>query len=95
MKQIFAMPAAVPAIPPNPRMAAMIAMTRNVSDQFNMVFWIYWVGVDGDSVRRVFDGIPNVLGSLIDFFPGFFSRSLLLAIREEKRAAADEEKSSE
>lgn len=95
MKQIFAMPAAVPAIPPNPRMAAMIAMTRNVSDQFNMVFWFYRVGVDGDSVRRVFDGVPNFLSSVVDFFPGFFSRSLLLATREEKYAAADEEKSSE
>src|SRR4029078_6051807 len=34
--RILAIPAAVPAIPPNPSTAAMIAITRNVSAQDNM-----------------------------------------------------------
>jgi hypothetical protein len=31
------MPAAVPAIPPNPKIAAMIAITRNVNAQLSMI----------------------------------------------------------
>ena len=37
MKRILAMPAAVPAIEVKPSNAAMRAMTRNVTDQLNMV----------------------------------------------------------
>ena len=48
-------------------------------------------GVNRDSVRRVFDGVTNPLSGFIDFFPGFLSRALLLATREKKRAAADEQ----
>jgi len=36
MNRIFAIPAAVPAITPNPNIAAMIAMTRNVMLQDNI-----------------------------------------------------------
>ena len=36
-KMIFAMPTAVPAIPPNPRTAAMSAMTRKVIAQDNIM----------------------------------------------------------
>lgn len=36
---IWAILLAVPAIPENPRRAAIIAMTRNVSDQFNMILF--------------------------------------------------------
>jgi hypothetical protein len=31
------MPAAVPAIPPNPKIAAMIAITKNVNAQLSMI----------------------------------------------------------
>ena len=34
--RIFAMPTAVPAIPPKPRIAAIIAITRNTKDQCNI-----------------------------------------------------------
>jgi len=37
-KRIFAIPMAAPAIPVNPSMPAMIAMTRKMSDQCNMRF---------------------------------------------------------
>jgi hypothetical protein len=36
-KKTFAMLAAVPAIPPKPKIAATIATTRNVRAQFNMI----------------------------------------------------------
>ena len=35
--RIFAIPAADPAIPPNPNTAAIIAMTKNTSDQCNII----------------------------------------------------------
>jgi hypothetical protein len=35
-KRIFAIPAAAPAMPVKPRMAEMIAMTKNMSAQLNM-----------------------------------------------------------
>jgi hypothetical protein len=35
--RIFAIPAAVPAMPEKPRTAAMIAMIKNVNAQLNMV----------------------------------------------------------
>ena len=35
-KIIFAIPAAAPAIPPKPKMAAIIATTKKVNAQFNM-----------------------------------------------------------
>jgi len=34
--KILAMPDAEPAIPPNPKTAAMSAITKKVTDQFNM-----------------------------------------------------------
>ena len=34
----FAIPVAADTIPPNPKMAAMIAITKNVTAQFNMCF---------------------------------------------------------
>ena len=37
---IFAIPAAAPAIPPKPRIAAMIAMTRKDSAQLNIRFFV-------------------------------------------------------
>lgn len=38
MKNTLAIQAAVPAIPPKPKMAAMIATIKNVSAQFNINF---------------------------------------------------------
>lgn len=35
---IFEIPAAVPAIPPKPSMAAMIAIIRNIIEYFNIVY---------------------------------------------------------
>ena len=34
----LAIPAAEPAMPPNPNIAAIKAMTKKVNDQFNMMF---------------------------------------------------------
>lgn len=47
---ILAIPAAVPAIPANPRIAAIIAITRNTTAQFNIYFkmasfFILWYSV--------------------------------------------------
>jgi uncharacterized membrane protein YjjB (DUF3815 family) len=36
--KIFAIPAAVPAIPENPKIAASIAITKNVTAQFNISY---------------------------------------------------------
>jgi hypothetical protein len=39
--RILAMPAAAPAIPPNPRTAAMIASTKNASAHESMMFLLF------------------------------------------------------
>jgi hypothetical protein len=43
-KTILAIPAAAPAIPPNPRMAAMIAIITNVIVQRNIFFGFKLLG---------------------------------------------------
>ena len=44
-KKIFAIPAAVPAIPPNPRIPAIIAMIMNVMVQRNIMFCFKWFDI--------------------------------------------------
>jgi hypothetical protein len=53
--KIFAMLAAVPAIPPKPNIAAMIAMTRNITAQRNMLVLLRSRAGGESAVDRAFD----------------------------------------
>lgn len=69
MNRIFAIPAAVPATPPKPRMPAMRARIRNVSDQLNMVLFFPcrsygWIGRNPACPGRLYDEILFVQRAL-------------------------------